>query len=123
MQPHGIRDVRMHAGPDHVSTTLATPYGTAEDVLTRARTSDWKAVMRRSWWMYSIGLAVAWAITLVLVRAVRGKPDAEQTLLVCGGYFLGWVSATIARYIYPPPKKWTSGQGDTPTPRGITPTG
>jgi hypothetical protein len=27
-------------------------------------------------------------------------------LMVFGGFAIGWVSTTIARYVYPPPAKW-----------------
>lgn len=64
--------------------------------------------LRRNYWYYSIGLAVAWAIVLSVVFAIR--PDRAQTFLyIFAGYCLGWISTTIARYIYPPPKRWTSG--------------
>jgi len=29
-------------------------------------------------------------------------------LLVFFGFCIGWVSTTIARYVYPPPKRWGS---------------
>jgi hypothetical protein len=60
----------------------------------------------RNYWAYSAGLAVAWAIVLFLAMVLRG-PDGEQTyLLVFGGFCIGWVSTTIARYVYPPPRRW-----------------
>lgn len=60
----------------------------------------------RNYWVYSGGLAVAWAIVLVLTSTI-GNPNHEQTvLLVFLGFFLGWVSGTIARYVYAPPRKW-----------------
>jgi hypothetical protein len=27
-------------------------------------------------------------------------------LIVCGGWWIGWLSATIGRWVYPPPKKY-----------------
>jgi hypothetical protein len=60
----------------------------------------------RNYWMCSIGFAVAWAIVLGIVAAT--KPDRLNTfLLVFAGVVIGWVSGTIARYVYPPPHKWT----------------
>ena len=64
----------------------------------------------RNYWVYSIGLAVAWAIVLLLARVVGGPDKAQIFLLVFGGFFIGWVSTTIARYVYPPPKRWLSNQ-------------
>ena len=62
----------------------------------------------RNYWTYSIGLAVAWAIALILTFAIRGSQGGYTTLLVFSGFCIGWVSTTIARYIYPPPKHWIS---------------
>ncbi|HEU5229814.1 MAG TPA: hypothetical protein VFU49_18495 [Ktedonobacteraceae bacterium] len=60
----------------------------------------------RNFWTYSAGLAIAWAIALILVRTIRGSEGAQFTLLVFSGFCIGWVSTTIARYVYPPPKRW-----------------
>lgn len=59
----------------------------------------------RSYWAYSISVGVALAIVLAIVAAK--KPDNVHTfLLVIAGWAIGWVSGTIARYVYPP-RKWT----------------
>ncbi len=60
----------------------------------------------RNYWTYSAGLAIAWAVALMLVQIIRGSEDTQRTLLVFFGFCIGWVSTTIARYIYPPPKRW-----------------
>jgi hypothetical protein len=60
----------------------------------------------RNYWTYSAGLAIVWALVLLLARMIRGPESVQTYLLVFGGYCLGWVSTTIARYIYPPPKRW-----------------
>ena len=60
----------------------------------------------RNYWVYSIGSGIAWAIVLALVLKIRGKQDAQLTLLVFFGWCICWVSQTIARYVYPPPKRW-----------------
>ncbi len=67
----------------------------------------------RNYWTYSIGLAVVWAILLLLALVLRGSAGMQTYLLVFGGYCIGWVSTTIARYVYPPPKLWLS---DRPQP-------
>jgi hypothetical protein len=64
----------------------------------------------RNYWAYSIGLAIAWAIAFILTWIIKG-PDGLGTLLfVFLGFCIGPVSTTIARYVYPPPKRWTSNQ-------------
>ncbi len=60
----------------------------------------------RNYWIYSVGLAIAWAIVLILSLAVGGTQRAQTSLLVFSGFCIGWVSTTIARYVYPPPKRW-----------------
>ena len=53
---------------------------------------------------YSIGCAVVWAILLPVV-AIADPPHTFHTVLtVFGGWVIGWTSATIARWIYPPPR-------------------
>ena len=59
----------------------------------------------RNYWIYSVGLAIAWAIVLLLTLVIRGTQSAQSILLVFFGFCIGWVSTTIARYVYPP-KRW-----------------
>jgi hypothetical protein len=60
----------------------------------------------RNYWVYSAGLAIAWAVNLILAQAIGGRKRAQTHLLVFFGFCIGWVSTTIARYVYPPPKRW-----------------
>ena len=60
----------------------------------------------RNYWIYSAGLAIAWVIVLLLALTVGGTDKAQTTLLVFLGFFIGCESSTIARYVYPPPKRW-----------------
>jgi hypothetical protein len=53
---------------------------------------------------YSIGCALVWAFTLAVVAAAGNKEQLRRILPVFGGWWIGWTSATIARYAYPPPK-------------------
>ncbi len=62
----------------------------------------------RNYWIYSVGLAIAWAIVLLLALMIGGAERAQTFLLVFFGFCIGWVSTTIARYVYPPPKRWLS---------------
>jgi hypothetical protein len=58
---------------------------------------------RKTYTGYSIGCAAVWTVILILVAATY--PDRLHTyLLVAGGWLIGWISATIARSVYPPPK-------------------
>lgn len=72
--------------------------------------------MRRSYTTYSLGVAVVWAIVLALGAILDRHAKFSATtfdvlLLVFGGFAIGWVSATIARFVYPPPRKWLHGNG------------
>lgn len=69
----------------------------------------------RNYWTYSAGLAIAWAVVLLLALIVGGTERAQTYLLVFSGFCIAWVSTTIARYVYPPPKRW----GVKPPP-GVT---
>ncbi|HUY79251.1 MAG TPA: hypothetical protein VMV29_20955 [Ktedonobacterales bacterium] len=62
----------------------------------------------RNYWTYSVGLAVAWVIVLTLALTIRGRVGMQPYLFVFGGFCIGWVSTTIARFVYPPPKFWTT---------------
>jgi len=61
----------------------------------------------RNYWIYSAGLAIAWAVVLILTLTIRGSVSAQTILLVFFGFSICWVSSTIARYVYPPPKRWS----------------
>jgi len=61
---------------------------------------------RNSYTVYSIGCAVVWAIILAVVSATATEKTKERIQLGASGWALGWLSATIARYVYPPPGKW-----------------
>jgi hypothetical protein len=59
--------------------------------------------LRKTYTGYSIGCAVVWGVILILVAVMY--PDRLHTYLLVGsGWLIGWISATIARSVYPPPK-------------------
>ena len=61
--------------------------------------------IRNTYTGYSIGSAGVWAVILAVGQR-RLDPQTWKTLrLVCGGWWIGWTSATIARASYPAPKK------------------
>ncbi len=57
-----------------------------------------------SYTTYSIGCFLVWAI-IFGIGALHPQDTGHVLLLVFGGWFIGWLSATIARYVYPPPKQ------------------
>jgi hypothetical protein len=67
----------------------------------------------RTYTAYSIGVGVVWAVVLVLVSAFAPAGKRNTIFVVFGGFVIGWLSATIARYVYPPPKKYRRGPDDT----------
>ena len=56
-----------------------------------------------SYTAYSVGCAVVWAVILGVVAA-RDTEKFRTILPVFGGWWMGWTSATIARYVHPPPR-------------------
>lgn len=60
----------------------------------------------RTYTAYSIGTAIVWAVIVVLAWLLDSSSALDVMWLVSLGFFLGWLSATIARFAYPPPKKY-----------------
>jgi hypothetical protein len=56
---------------------------------------------------YSISCAGVWALILLVARRRVDSQTASTLLTVCGGWWMGWTSATIARVGFPPPKQLT----------------
>ena len=56
---------------------------------------------------YSIGCAVVWSVILLVGRRRLDAQDQKVLGLVCGGWWMGWTSATIARIGFPPPRQLT----------------
>jgi hypothetical protein len=54
---------------------------------------------------YSIGCAAVWAVILFVAKRRLDSQNRNMLRLVCGGWWSGWTSATIARVGHPPPKK------------------
>jgi hypothetical protein len=69
----------------------------------------------RNYWTYSIGCFVVWGVILTVRAAVfGGTSTTHDVLFVFAGWCIAWVSTTIARSVYPPPKRWL--QPSTPNP-------
>jgi hypothetical protein len=60
----------------------------------------------KNYWIYSGCLFIAWAVMLTLARTTLGGQVVNTIVFVFYGFCLGWISTTIARYGYPPPKRW-----------------
>lgn len=71
---------------------------------------------RKSYTGYSIGCAVVWAILWAVVAPTANESTREKIQTVAIGWVLGWLSATIARYVYPPPRKWMHAVDVSPHP-------
>lgn len=63
--------------------------------------------------VYSIGVAITWAILLMVTWLFAPARKRRTVFLVFGGFTIGWTSAAIARYVYPPPKKYQQAAAKT----------
>ena len=68
-------------------------------------------IRTRSYTTYSIGVGIVWAVILVVTSVSASAARWHTILVVFGGFVIGWLSATIARYVYPPPKKYRQDLG------------
>ncbi len=60
----------------------------------------------KSYPAYGIGSAVAWLVVLAITTRTADEKKRRTIRLACAGWWLGWLSATIARQVYPPPLRW-----------------
>ncbi len=63
-------------------------------------------IRRRTYAAYSIASAVVWLIILGISARIADENKRRTIRLTCAGWWLGWLSATIARHVYPPPPRW-----------------
>jgi hypothetical protein len=56
---------------------------------------------------YSIGCAGVWGAILLIAQRRLDAQNRNMLRLVCGGWWIGWTSATIARIGFPPPRPLT----------------
>lgn len=68
-------------------------------------------VRARSYTTYSIAVGIVWAVILVATSLLASAAKSHTILVVFAGFAIGWLSATIARYVYPPPKKYRQDSG------------
>ncbi len=62
--------------------------------------------MKYSYGGYSLATFVVWGVILVIFWAHGNTTITHNLLLVFLGWVIAWVSTTIARLVYPPPKRW-----------------
>jgi hypothetical protein len=53
---------------------------------------------------YSIACAMVWVVILTTVWTQAGEGARHTFAVFFGGWAIGWLSASIARIVYPPPK-------------------
>ena len=76
--------------------------------------------MPRRWRVLAAKAAVIGTATLVtgagavLASVLASASKRHDIFVVFGGFAIGWLSATIARYVYPPPKKYRRDAGQAP---------
>jgi hypothetical protein len=61
-----------------------------------------------SYTVYTVGCGVVWAVILLVVGTTAAADTRKTVFTVFGGWVIGWVSATIARSVYPPPGRKSS---------------
>jgi hypothetical protein len=58
----------------------------------------------RTYTGYSIACAIVWAVVLTSVWIRAGDTTWHTFTVFFGGWVIGWLSASIGRVVYPPPK-------------------
>jgi hypothetical protein len=54
---------------------------------------------------YAIGCAAVWALIWLIALRTAKKETLDKLRITFPAWVMGWTSATIARYVYPPPRK------------------
>lgn len=68
----------------------------------------------RTYTASSAEVGIVWALLLVLASLLDPAGRRNNIFLVFSGFVIGWLSAAIARYVYPPPKKYRQDTGKAP---------
>ncbi len=58
----------------------------------------------RTYLGYSIACAIVWAVIWATLWTLTGDATRHTFAVFFGGWAIGWLSASIARIVYPPPK-------------------
>ena len=59
--------------------------------------------------MYSAACGLVWALLLVVAK-IADPHRYHELSLVFAGFAIAWAAGTIARWAYPPPKRWLRGR-------------
>ena len=65
----------------------------------------------RTYTASSAEVGIVWALLLVLASLLDPAGRRNILFLVFSGFVIGWLSAAIARYVYPPPKRYWQDTG------------
>ena len=68
----------------------------------------------RTYTTCGVGVGIVWAVLLVLASLLDPAGQRDNIFLVFSGFVIGWLSATTARYVYPPPTKYRPDTGKAP---------
>ena len=79
----------------------------ASDPQTDVTTAQSMRARLNSYTSYSIGCAGVWGAILLLPQRRLDSQTRDTLRFVCGGWWMGWTSATIARAGFPPPAPLT----------------
>jgi hypothetical protein len=69
-----------------------------------------KWYMRRDYLGYTIGCAVTWAVIWILLGLLASPVTISRIAYIFGGWVIGWISASIARLVYPAPRSTFFGR-------------
>lgn len=59
----------------------------------------------RTYTAHSIACGIVWAVLLIASTLAGNGKSNHAVVYVFLGWWIGWLSATIARSVYPPPKR------------------
>lgn len=68
----------------------------------------------RTYTASSAGVGIVGALLLMLASLLDPAGRRNNIFLVFSGFVIGWLSAAIVRYVYPPPKKYRQDTGKAP---------
>ena len=57
-------------------------------------------IKRYPYWVYVVGVFVAWAAVLLVVRNFISSSRFHNVLIFCSGFLLGVLAASLARKVY-----------------------
>lgn len=79
--------------------------GSGPEIHAPRRSTAIKSRLNNTYTGYSVGCAAVWAALLATGRGVLDAKHFNRLWLGAAGWWAGWLSATIARVGYPPPRQ------------------